>query len=129
MILVDTSAWIEILRGNRRQEFARATAGDEVVTCLPVIQEVRQGIDDNDAYHVAAAAFADIRTLEEPLTREVFESAIQLYRNARRSAVTVRSSVDCLIAVCAMRNSAVLLHSDRDFDHLARVAALRVQRL
>ena len=129
MILVDTSAWVEIFRGNRRQEFARVTAGDEVVTCLPVIQEVLQGIDDNDAYHVAAAAFADIRTLEDPLTREIFESAIQLYRSARRSAVTVRSSVDCLIAVCAMRNGAVVLHSDRDFDHLARVATLRVRRL
>lgn len=129
MILVDTSAWVEILRGNRRQEFARATAGDEVVTCLPVIQEVLQGIDDNDAYHVAAAAFADIRTLEDPLTREIFESAIQLYRSARRSAVTVRSSVDCLIAVCAMRNGAVVLHADRDFDHLARVSTLRVRRL
>jgi len=129
MILVDTSAWVEILRGNRRHEFARATAGDEVVTCLPVIQEVLQGIDDNDAYHVAAAAFADIRTLEDPLTREIFESAIQLYRSARRSAVTVRSSVDCLIAVCAMRNGAVVLHSDRDFDHLARVTTLRVRRL
>ena len=129
MILVDSSAWIEVLRGNRREEFARATAADEVVTCLPVMQEVLRGIDDDDAYHVAAAAFADIRMLEDPLTREVFDSAIQLYRNARRSAVTVPSSVDCLIAICAMRSDAVVLHTDRDFTHLARIAALRVRRL
>jgi predicted nucleic acid-binding protein len=128
MILVDSSVWIEVLRGNRRDEFARATADEEVVTCLPVMQEVLQGIDDDDAYRVAAAAFADIRKLEDPLTREVFDSAIQLYRSARRSAVTVRSSVDCLIAVCAMRNDAVVLHTDRDFTHLGRIAALRVRR-
>jgi len=127
MILVDSSAWIELLRG-RRDDFAQAIAGDEVVTCLPVMQEVLQGIDTDDAYHVAAAAFADIRVLEEPLTREVFESAIQLYRNARRSAYTVRSGVDCIIAVCPMRHDAVVLHTDRDFTHLARVAPLRVRR-
>ena len=60
MILVDSSVWIEILRGNRRDEFVLATARDEVVTCLPVMQEVLQGIAGDDAYHVAAAAFADI---------------------------------------------------------------------
>lgn len=128
MILVDSSVWIEVLRGNRRDDFARTTAGDEVATCLPVMQEVLQGIDREDAYHVAASAFADIRMLEDPLTREVFDSAIQLYRNARRSALTVRSGVDCLIAVCAMRNNATVLHSDRDFTHLARIAALRVRK-
>src|SRR4051794_34525765 len=104
MILVDSSAWIEILRGNQRAEFARAIADDEVVTCLPVIQEVLQGIDDEHAYRLASAGFVDISIVEDPLTREVFDLAIRLYRTARRSGVTVRSGVDCLIAACAMRN-------------------------
>lgn len=129
MILVDSSAWIEILRGNRREAFAEAVAGEEVVTCLPVIQEVLQGIDDDDAFHLASSAFADIRIVENPLTQAVFDSAIQLYRNARRAGVTVRSGVDCVIAVCAMRNTAMVLHTDRDFTHIARVATLRVRRL
>ena len=129
MILVDSSAWIEILRGNQRDEFARAIDDDEVVTCLPVIQEVLQGIDDERAYSLAFSAFAHVPILEEPLTREVFDDAIRLYRAARRSGVTVRSGVDCLIAACAMRNGAVVLHSDRDFTQLARVAPLRERRL
>ena len=37
----------------------------------------------------------------------------------------MRSSVDCLIAVCAIRNDLTLLHHDRDFDQLARIAPLR----
>src|SRR2546423_9552676 len=115
MILVDTSAWIEILRGQAKERFAAAIAGDEVVTCLPVMQEVLQGIDDKAAFHVAAAAFADIRILENPLRRVVFDEAIQLYREARRSAITIRSSVDCLIAICALRSDAIVLHTDRDF--------------
>jgi len=129
MILVDTSAWIEVLRGRARERFAAAVAGEEIVTCLPVMQEVLQGIDDQAAFHVATAAFADIRLLESPLTRVVFDDAIQLYREARRSSITIRSGVDCLIAVCALRHGATVLHKDRDFTHLARVTPLRVRLL
>jgi predicted nucleic acid-binding protein len=129
MILVDTSAWIEVLRGRAAQRYADAVAGDEVVTCLPVMQEVLQGIDDDRAFRLAVAAFAEIPILENPLTRGVFDEAVQLYREARRAAVTVRSSVDCLIAVCAMRNGATVLHVDRDFTHLARITELKVARL
>ena len=129
MILVDTSAWIEVLRGRSGARYAEAVAGDEVVTCLPVIQEVLQGIDDDRAFHVAVAAFAEIPILENPLTRSLFDEAVQLYRDARRAAITVRSSVDCLIAVCALRNGATVLHVDRDFTHLARITGLKVRRL
>jgi predicted nucleic acid-binding protein len=129
MILVDTSAWIEVLRGRAGQRYVEAVTGDEVVTCLPVMQEVLQGIDDDRAFHVAVAAFADIPILENPLTRSVFDEAVQLYRDARRAAITVRSSVDCLIAVCALRSDATVLHADRDFTHLARITGLKVRRL
>ena len=46
MILVDTSAWIEVLRGRHRERFRELATPKEVVTCLPVIQEVLQGLDD-----------------------------------------------------------------------------------
>jgi predicted nucleic acid-binding protein len=129
MILVDTSAWIEVLRGRAADQYAQAVAGDEVVTCLPVMQEVLQGIDDEIAFRVAVAAFADIPILENPLTRDVFDEAVQLYRNARRAAITVRSSVDCLIAACALRHDAIVLHVDRDFTHLGRITGLKTRRL
>lgn len=129
MILVDTSVWIEVLRGRAGQRYLDAIRGERVVTCMPVVQEVLQGIDDESAFHVAVAGFADIPVLENPLTRGVFDEAVQLYRRARRSAITIRSSVDCLIAACALRNDATVLHIDRDFTHLARIAGLKARRL
>lgn len=129
MILVDTSAWIEVLRGRADDRYSAAVHGDEIVTCLPVMQEVLQGIDDERAFHIAAAAFADIPMIENPLTRDVFEEAVQLYRDARRAAITVRSSVDCVIAVCALRHDATVLHIDRDFTHIARIRDLKTRRL
>jgi len=129
MILVDTSAWIEVIRGRARDRFSSAVVGDVAVTCLPVMQEVLQGIDDEATYHLTVAAFADIPIIESPMSSRVFDQAVQLYRAARRSGYTLRSSADCLIAACALRNDAVILHVDRDFTHLERVAPVRTRRL
>jgi predicted nucleic acid-binding protein len=61
---------------------------------------------------------------------EVFRTskAVDLYGQARRRGLTVRSSVDCLIAACAIRHDLELLHRDRDFPALAKVSALRVRK-
>jgi len=129
MILVDTSAWIEVLRGRRRVAFAAAAPSSEIVTCLPVVQEVLQGFDNLVAHRVARAALDDIPTIEEPLTRPIFDDAVRLFLDARRAGLTVRSGVDCLIAACAIRSGATLLHVDRDFEKLAQVSPLRIHRL
>jgi len=67
--------------------------------------------------------------VESPLRAEVFDEAVALYRLARRSGLTVRSGVDCLIAACAGRHNLTVLHHDRDFDRLAKVSQLRVQSI
>ena len=67
--------------------------------------------------------------VEAPLETAAFKEAVDLYRLARRAGVTARSSVDCLIAVCAVRNGLTVLHHDRDFDHLARIAPLRARNI
>jgi hypothetical protein len=59
----------------------------------------------------------------------LFVEAANLYRQARRMGVTVRSSVDCLVAACALRNDAAVMHTDRGYDALARACALRIRRL
>jgi predicted nucleic acid-binding protein len=63
------------------------------------------------------------------LSESRFLEAAELYRTARRAGVTVRSSVDCLIAACAIRHRVGVLHVDRDFDALARVSPLIAQRV
>ena len=60
---------------------------------------------------------------------DVFLQAADLYRSARRAGLTVRSSADCLIATCALRNHLSVLHRDRDFPALAQVSPLRVRSL
>ena len=125
--LVDTSVWVEVFRRPGRFDLGSVADLEGVVTCLPVLQEVLQGFGDDRAFRVAQDAMHELPIVEAPLAMEVFEQAVDLYRLARRAGATVRSSVDCLIAVCAVRNDLTLLHHDRDFDQLARVASFRSQ--
>jgi len=67
--------------------------------------------------------------VESPLSEDVFQLAVDLYRSARRAGLTIRSSTDCLIGACALRSSLVVCHRDRDFDALARIAPLEVLRI
>jgi predicted nucleic acid-binding protein len=54
-----------------------------------------------------------------------YVDAARIYFDCRRKALTVRSSVDCLIAQVALDNRLALLHSDRDFDAIAKVRPLQ----
>ena len=121
-LLVDTSAWIEIFRRRPRITLEQLAGNlDRVVTCLPIILEVLQGFDDERAFRVAHAAMWALPSVESPLTAGVVDEAVDLYRRARRAGFTVRSSVDCLIAVCASRHHLRVVHRDRDFPQLALV--------
>ncbi|MGN6184665.1 MAG: type II toxin-antitoxin system VapC family toxin [Thermoanaerobaculia bacterium] len=128
MILVDTSAWIEVLRG-RGLRYREVVGDEQVVTCLPVLQEILQGIHDERSYRATLAGFAEIPIIENPCTADVFNDAIHIYRAARRAGRTIRSSTDCLIAAVALRNNATILHCDRDFTHLGRVSKLKTLEL
>ena len=128
MVLVDTSVWTEVFRRRSRLRLESIVDFDEIVTCLPVVQEVLQGFDDERAFATAREAMRALPIVEARLTAGAFDDAVALYRSARRAGVTVRSGVDCLIAACALRHGLDVLHRDRDFDELARVSPLRVRR-
>lgn len=128
MVLVDTSVWIEVFRRRSRLQLESIVEFDEIVTCLPVVQEVLQGFDDERAFATAREAMRALPIVEAPVTAGAFDDAVALYRSARRAGVTVRSGVDCLIAVCALRHGLEVLHRDRDYDEIARVSSLRVRR-
>ena len=129
MVLVDTSVWVEVFRKQSRLNLESLVDFDDVVTCLPVVQEVLQGFDAEAAFSRAREALTALPIVEAPLGRDVFLQAVDLYRAARRQGKTVRSSTDCVIAVCALRNNLEVLHSDRDFDALAGISALRARNV
>jgi len=129
MILVDTSVWIQVFRKREPLEITTELSLEDVVTCLPVVQEVLQGFREERAYRIAREAMNSFPIVDSPLPAATVEEAVNLFRAARKNGLTVRSSVDCLIAASAIRNGLTVLHVDRDFDFLARVSNLQVRRV
>jgi len=125
VVLVDTSAWIEVFRKPARLAIESVVDFDDIVTCLPVVQEVLQGFTEEAAFRTARSAMLALPIVESPLRVAVVEEAVDLYRRARRAGLTIRSGADCLIAACAIRHDLTVLHADRDYPALARVSTLR----
>lgn len=128
-MLVDTSVWIEVFRRGIAFRLESAVDFDEVVTCLPIVQEVLQGFDEERQFRIASEAMLSLPIVESPMDRSVFVEAVALYRSARRTGRTVRSGVDCLIAACALRHDLTVLHNDRDFPAIAAVAPLQHEQI
>ena len=127
MYLVDTSVWVEYLRGKKTPQVQILTellAGPEVVGVAPIIlQEILQGVDSDERFEKWRKYFAGLccYAVEDPVESHV--AAARLYQSCRRAGKTPRSSNDCLIARIAIENALVLLHDDRDFEAIAAVTA------
>ena len=125
MILVDTSIWIELLADKPRRPI-REEDLLRFVTCGPVVQEVLQGLKPGLISDAFRSAFLAIPTVCDPVPLALFISAAEIYRQGRRRGITIRSSVDCLIAAIAIDNRVPVWHRDRDFDAIARYTGLEV---
>jgi predicted nucleic acid-binding protein len=131
VILVDTSAWIELLRSTGhpahlmlRHHLERRSP---IATTEPVVMELLAG-----ARTLGERSRLRTRLLALPLlsVRGLvdYEAAADLYRTCRSRGATVRRLIDCLIAAVAIRESAGVLHNDRDFEVLAAHTRLRTER-
>lgn len=130
MILVDTSAWVEHLRGTD-SDVARALGsligqGAELVTTDAVVMELLAGAD-TPARELALEALTSGLPLLATDPALDFRGAAQIYRSTRRTGRTVRSLVDCLIASVALRHEVPLLHRDADFVAIAAATGLQIQ--
>ena len=123
MILVDTSVWIELLSEKRRPDLSEEHLV-RFATCGPIAQEVLQGLRPGVQSDAFRQAFLALPVLSDPIPLHLYLAAADIYRVGRRKGITVRSSVDCLIAAIAIENVVPVLHRDRDFGAIARFTAL-----
>lgn len=130
MVLIDTSALIEFL--NRTASPAsRAverliSANADVALAAISITEILQGIRIDQEYRQVKKALLSFPLLSLQGT-ESYVAAAELYRACRKKGLTIRGTIDLLIAQTAIENHAGLLHNDRDFDALARISGLKIQ--
>jgi predicted nucleic acid-binding protein len=126
VILIDTSAWVEFLRdtGSLICDRVDALLDDEVATCHPIRMELLAGARDEQQLGDLRGLLARGSLL--PTEPTDYEEAAALYRTCRARGERVRKLIDCLIAATAIRNAIPILHSDHDFDVLARHTPLSI---
>ena len=129
MIVVDTSVWIDVLNDTPAPQAQRCVelieSGEPIALTDVILTEVLQGLrSDREAAlverHLHAFPILRLQDLDD------FVLAARLYRAARRVGVTIRKTLDCLIAAPCVRTGAPLLHADEDFDRLATCTPLRI---
>ena len=121
MTVVDTSVWIDYFNGVPTRETALLDAllgVEPIVIGDLILAEVLQGFGSERALREARAGLD--RLLFQPMVgRDVALAAARNYRALRARGVTVRKTIDMLIATFCMENGHRLLHSDRDFVPIA----------
>ena len=125
MYLIDTSAWIAHFSRSDAFDLRTICSPDERVLCLPVYQEILQGIRDEAWFREMTSILQSARFVEVPMTMALFDEAVSLYRIARKQGRTIRASADCLVAAAAIRHDLTVVHRDRDYTAIASVSALR----
>jgi len=126
MYLVDTSVWVDYLRGRATPPVValrNLLAGEDIIGTAPLIlQEVLQGAESIERFESWKKTFSELLCYlpADPIDSHI--AAARLYVECRKSGKTPRSSNDCLIAQIAIENRLVLIHSDKDFEAIASVA-------
>lgn len=126
MILVDTSAWVEFLRGTDSSvcNAVDRLLDDELASCDVISMELLAGARDERQLAQLRGLLA--RTVILPTTSSDYDLAATMFRQCRVGGETVRKLFDCLIAAVAVRSDVEILHADSDFAALHRHAGLKV---
>ncbi len=118
MILVDSSVWIDYFRGVSTPQTIRL---DSLLATEPlgladiVLTEVLQGFVHDRAFDQALALLTSLTVIDVGGQSMAIQAA-RHFRALRARGVTVRRTIDTLIATCCIVRGHALLYSDRDFD-------------
>jgi len=128
IVIVDTTVWIDYLRGLRNKEteyFDREVGRQRFGLTDLILCETLQGVGDENTF---TRVLRELRKFEvfETGSQELAIEAARNFGNLRRRGRTVRKTIDCLIATFCLRHGHSLLHRDRDYDHFEDFLGLTV---
>jgi predicted nucleic acid-binding protein len=127
VILVDSSVWIDYFRGTATPEAERLDAllGTEpVATGDLMLTEVLQGFVSDRDFNQAKKLLSTL-TIVEVVGQDIAIQAARNFRTLRARGITVRKTIDSLIATRCIESGLILLYSDRDFDPFVEHLGLR----
>lgn len=129
MILVDTSVLIDFFRGTRNKESHKFESVLQMKIPFGIssfiFQEILQGADSEKEYDLLKNYLATQRFYNPKDSVESFAKATRIYMDCRKKGITIRSTIDCIIAVTALEHDLFLLHHDNDYALMQKVVPLK----
>lgn len=131
-ILVDTSVWIDFFKGKKSSEcnllYHYLSNNETVLICPPIIQEILQGIKLDSDYQKIKENILSLDIISiDPIEAAI--GAAELYRSLRKKGMTIKKSMNCLIAHHAIYFNVALLHKDSDFIRIEEYSSLKVRKV
>jgi predicted nucleic acid-binding protein len=128
MTIVDTTVWIDYLRGVRTShtDWLEAKLPSERLGLTNLILcEVLQGTTSESQFKMAREELLRLEIFETGSIQLAIEAALN-YRRLRAAGRTIRRTIDSLIATFCLKEGHSLLHNDRDYDPFEDVLGLKV---
>jgi hypothetical protein len=129
MILVDTSVLIGFFKGSLTEENQKFE--DVLKQRIPfginslIMQEILQGASSEKEFELLKKYLSTQRFYHPKDPVESYINAGKIYMECRKQGITIRSTIDCLIAQTAIEYDLLLLHGDNDFRAMSKVVQLK----
>jgi len=130
VVIVDTTVWVDYLRGIRNPEtewLGREADKQRLGLTDLILCEVLQGVRADREFDRVRAALLRFELFETGGERLAIAAA-QNFRRIRAKGRTIRKTIDCLIATFCIVHGHSLLHHDNDFQHFEELLGLSVVR-
>ena len=127
MVLVDSSIWIDYFNGRRTHDTDRLDElldGEDLLTGDLIVTEILQGFRHDHDFERARLALEQLPHADM-LGRELALASARNYRLLRQHGITIRKTIDVMIATFCIHHCRVLLHGDRDFAPMSEHLGLR----
>ena len=129
MVIVDTSVWVDYFNG-RYNKFTEKLADlgkkkYDIFTTGIIITEILSGIRNSKDYKIIKEKLLQLPYVKLIYPSTYIESAL-IFKKGKKTGITIRKIIDCLIAQLAIENGLLLLHHDKDFDRIATFSKLKI---
>lgn len=128
MLVVDTTVWVDYFNGQTNPEteyLDRALSEELILVGDLILAETLQGFRSDRDFQLAQTALAKFEQTEMVNIR-MAQQSVQNYRRLRKSGITIRKTIDCLIATYCIAENHTLLHRDSDFNPFEEHLGLQV---
>ena len=127
MVLVDTSVWVDFFNGTTTLETKRLDillSSTIVIVGDLVLAEILQGFRADKDYWLAKQLLQELELISLCNISYGIKSANN-YRQLCKQGITIRKTIDCLIATYCIENNLPLLFSDKDFEPFTKYLGLK----